>query len=284
MLHDDPLDDLFNNGAAPAPARTVTPPASYTEPTYFQPCRKCAGTGMTRWGKCFACKGKRGKAYKTAPEVRQKQRAQAQARTEQKAKTALESFAAEHPAIAAWFDGSTFPFAVAMREAVEKYGDLTERQLAASYAAIEKLEAAKKAAADRKAAAPVVDISAMTAAFQKKLADGKRAKLMMARIEDRETAIYNFSPAKPDSKNPGAIYVRRDNAYMGKIVGDKFHRVRECTPEIESAIVAMAADPKGAAIATGRLLGSCSCCGRTLTDQVSIDMGIGPICAGKYGW
>ena len=33
-----------------------------------------------------------------------------------------------------------------------------------------------------------------------------------------------------------------------------------------------------------RLTGACSCCGRELTNQVSIDRGIGPICAVKFGW
>lgn len=34
----------------------------------------------------------------------------------------------------------------------------------------------------------------------------------------------------------------------------------------------------------GHLYGMCMLCGRTLTDEASIEMGIGPICAGKQGW
>lgn len=33
----------------------------------------------------------------------------------------------------------------------------------------------------------------------------------------------------------------------------------------------------------GKKTGQCSCCGRTLTNQASIDLGIGPICMEKYG-
>jgi hypothetical protein len=37
-------------------------------------------------------------------------------------------------------------------------------------------------------------------------------------------------------------------------------------------------------VAYGRATGSCSCCGRELTDPVSIEAGIGPICAGRFGF
>jgi hypothetical protein len=34
----------------------------------------------------------------------------------------------------------------------------------------------------------------------------------------------------------------------------------------------------------GKLYGVCAICGRTLTNEESIERGIGPICAGKQGW
>jgi len=45
----------------------------------------------------------------------------------------------------------------------------------------------------------------------------------------------------------------------------------------------VAADPLAAAIAHGKETGQCSCCGKTLTKQESIDLGIGPICRQKWG-
>jgi hypothetical protein len=38
-----------------------------------------------------------------------------------------------------------------------------------------------------------------------------------------------------------------------------------------------------AAVRYGRQTGRCSCCGRELTNKASIDAGIGPICASKWG-
>lgn len=34
----------------------------------------------------------------------------------------------------------------------------------------------------------------------------------------------------------------------------------------------------------GKMLGSCGNCGRTLTDPVSRELGIGPVCRGRLGW
>jgi hypothetical protein len=49
-------------------------------------------------------------------------------------------------------------------------------------------------------------------------------------------------------------------------------------------IAAAIADPAAAAKAYGLRTGECCICGRTLTNRVSIDAGIGPICAGRWGF
>lgn len=56
------------------------------------------------------------------------------------------------------------------------------------------------------------------------------------------------------------------------------------TPQVEQDILACAADPLNAAIAYGKRYGKCSVCARTLTDPESIDRGIGPVCAERFGW
>lgn len=43
-------------------------------------------------------------------------------------------------------------------------------------------------------------------------------------------------------------------------------------------------DLEEAMVQYGRLTGNCSCCGLTLTNPDSIERGIGPICASKYGF
>ena len=49
------------------------------------------------------------------------------------------------------------------------------------------------------------------------------------------------------------------------------------------AVQDAAADPYAAAKLYGQNTGSCSCCGRELTNALSIELGIGPICREKFG-
>ncbi len=53
---------------------------------------------------------------------------------------------------------------------------------------------------------------------------------------------------------------------------------------VKETIMAAASDPLNAAIRYGKVSGECSCCGRELTRKDSIERGIGPICAEKFGW
>lgn len=48
-------------------------------------------------------------------------------------------------------------------------------------------------------------------------------------------------------------------------------------------VQSVAADPYAAAKLYGQQTGNCSCCGRELTNALSISLGIGPICREKFG-
>jgi hypothetical protein len=57
------------------------------------------------------------------------------------------------------------------------------------------------------------------------------------------------------------------------------------TPDhVHKALEVIKADPKAASILYGLKLGACGVCGRTLTNQESRELGIGPICIKKMGW
>jgi hypothetical protein len=78
-------------------------------------------------------------------------------------------------------------------------------------------------------------------------------------------------------RNQGALYLYREGEYAGKITpeGVCYSLVAaQLAPALEQAT----RDPVAAAQDYGRDTGSCSCCGRTLTDPVSIWAAIGPIC------
>lgn len=64
---------------------------------------------------------------------------------------------------------------------------------------------------------------------------------------------------------------------------DEHHPIRDATKRAEIMRV-IELDPKEAMLRYGRELGSCGHCGRTLTNELSREIGIGPICRGRMGW
>jgi hypothetical protein len=287
----DMVNDLdFTSTTTRDTASFATIKSAPTE--YSQRCGKCGGSGtyygMSRYGsQCFACKGVGHKAYKTAPEVRARAAVSRANATVRIAENNWESFTASHPEVAAWMDANTsFEFAVSLKQAVIKYGQLTERQLVSAETCVAKQKvrdaARVEATQARAAAAPVVDISKVETAIATALERGvKRPSMRVGELK--------FSVAPATGKNAGAIYVKtavkgEEGQYLGKIMGGKLFAVRECSEEQKANIISVASDPKGAAIRHGKEFGQCSICSRTLVDPKSIELGIGPICADKMGW
>jgi len=187
-----------------------------------------------------------------------------------------QSWASAHPSAFGWIvdhlDTSTF--ASSLMQSLRKWGSLTGNQLIAVEGSI-----ARAAIANAKAEnAPTVSLDPVEVAFGKAKAAGiARPKLRLGE--------FTFSPAPLTGKNPNAIYVKHANGeYLGKVVGGRLFTVAAVSPELERDIVAVAADPLNAAIAYGKRYGKCSVCARTLTDEDSINRGIGPVCAERFGW
>lgn len=284
----DPLDDIL---AAPVEFRRPVAPAAaiaQVEAAYSEPCRDCGGSGQFRSytgrlvGRCFKCEGKGRLTFKTSPDKRAAARAQAAGKRAEAAtsrEVEINAWQAANPAEWAWIQANAgrFDFATAMAVDLGKFGRLTPGQFAAVQRCIAKDAARKVAAVERAANAPAISIERVEQAFGKALTNGlKNPKLRLAG--------FTFSPAKASSANAGALYVKTGETYLGKIMGGKFLAARECTPEQQAEVLAVASDPSGAAIAYGRRTGNCACCGRTLTKGESIDRGIGPICAETFGW
>jgi len=168
-----------------------------------------------------------------------------------------------------------------MWNALRTYEALTPNQLAACERCVapDKQRAAERVA-DAKARledAPSIDISKIETAFTAALEN--LLKFPKLRLD-----TFEFSRASAASKNAGALYVKEGETYLGKIQGGKLICTRQCDDKTKARVIEAAADPHKAAKAYGMRTGSCSCCGRELTNGESIDLGIGPICAGKYGW
>lgn len=287
-LASDDFGDVVTTSTMPATMEDASGNESlHAVKGFIEDCPKCRGTGIyAGWSnlgrQCFKCQGKGKLTFKTSPDQRQKARSVAAKTRIVKASTNLEKFEAEHPTIAAWWADSTFAFAVSLKAAVEKYGTLTEGQLRAALSCVDKFNAAKARAVEAVAKAETtnVDISGIQKALLKAKGNGlKNPKVRM--IADQVTMVMSL--AKETSVNAGAVYVKaNDSTYVGKIANGHFYPSRDCGATMADAILKACQTPVESAVAYGRQTGTCSCCGRELTDKKSIDMGIGPICLGKF--
>ena len=134
---------------------------------------------------------------------------------------------------------------------------------------------------------PVVDsespeLASLFAAFEAAKSKGaKRLTLRFAGIN-----------VKPNRDNSALWVTSQTETEMGEY-GPKPKYLGKVTPQgcdsrlsddVKATIMSAARDPFTAAIKYGKESGECSCCGRELTDPRSIERGIGPICAEKFGW
>jgi hypothetical protein len=284
MNASDDMKDFLNSVPAmvvgnPETIKTPAAPVKDDQPHF--PCFECAGTGKWRRTSkpCFACKGK---GYfltsKHDRDAAKKKSADKKAATLEAAKA---SFNEANPGlieglreIASWHN-----FAANMLQAFEQWGGLTPNQLAAAQKTLIKVRE-KQAERDAAKAANTgeVDVTKIAEAFAIRMS--KPFRKLPSFITERLV----ISAASPRGANPGGIYVKCDGIYSGKIVNNVFKPTSAASKEVLELIRNIAASPLEAAVAYGKRTGTCSCCGRELTDPASIDAGIGPVCAEKWGF
>lgn len=303
---DDPFADIakfedasqWNKTGNTTPVDVHTDLNQATIARFEEPCFKCRGSGSWRLGyTCFCCKGKGKLYYKTSPEVRAEQKRR---RNEKKKADALANFERgadwllANPGIHEYLkeeaakDNKWSQFPREMLEAIYKFGSLTPGQLAAVEKGVARktdwAKANKKEATTRDArtANAKLDLSGLLNAFAAAVTSGLKApKLHIGNLR--------ITRAKDNSRNPGFLYVNlntdyEDRTYFGKISPDgKFFAGRDCTDEIFEDIKKLSGDVLKAAQAHGALTGNCSMCNRLLTNELSVQLGIGPICRGKWG-
>lgn len=301
----DSLDDIFPASETPVSAPRALPQGNEWDriraldgqvpvaKPFVEKCPKCRGRGRfisysgRDCGPCFTCKGKGEKEFKTAPTVRAAARERAAAQPANR----WEAFKAAHPAEAAFIDLKTNDprcpegyreILTSFRGAIGKYGELTGKQMAVVQQGVEREKefAARRAAGAQQSnsRSEMVDASKIVEAIQK----GRAAGLKWVCLRFNGLVIYEAK------KHPGTLYVKtgkgEDGLYLGKIAEGRFFPSRECDDVMKAKIILVASDPAAAAKVYGLETGSCCCCGRELTDKTSIAMGIGPICAEKFGF
>jgi hypothetical protein len=258
------------------------PPAVKSTNTERFPCEHCNGTGNWVGGrnrngerKCFACKGSG--YFKTSAFDRKKARAQRTASKARKLTEAQEAFEEMYPDLirtlrsyVAWND-----FAGSLVGQFEERGSLSDKQVASATAMIAKTNASR-AARDEAHGNVEVELTAIRIMFERVHNAGYRKPVYRA---DGIT----ITRAPDHGRNAGALYVKtEDGDYAGKIVNNSFRPTPSADDDLKAALLKVAADPQAAAVDYGRRSGQCACCGRPLTNALSVELGIGPICRDNW--
>jgi hypothetical protein len=258
--------------------------------------------------------------FKTSPDARGKARASAQKRKARSQAENVEAFRKQYPAEAHWLisnDGNQF--ADSLRQGVEKYGSLTEKQLAAVRKCVARDQDAaegfdKWCEANAEIASWLIDEESNGNEFAASLI--KAVKRYGSLTENQEAAVRRnldkakeFAPsdldlsglkgyyAVPDgdtrlkicvrhkgknSSMVGWIFVDDGAAYGSRQTYGKQAPGGTYAGKIQDQLRAILANPLEAQIAYGKLTETCGYCGRKLEDPESVAAGIGPICAAKY--
>jgi hypothetical protein len=284
----DSLDGLFDGPIGPVRTEPVRPVPTYKSAVerFVENCSRCRGSGQTRWGVCFKCKGAAKKTFKSSPAARAKasiQRAERKARIELEG---LDAWKAANPAEFAWLEATAprWELAASFLNALKRYGSLSEKQMAIIRNGMAR-DAARAAQRSEKAAgeaiADTAGVDRLKAAFDAAIAYSTAKGLK--RSPKITVGGMVISPAKAASKNPGALYVKDGGTYLGKVADGRFFASRECAPAQQAKVMEFIADPKQASEVYGQETGTCCICNATLTSEWKL-RGIGPICAEKFGW
>lgn len=99
----------------------------------------------------------------------------------------------------------------------------------------------------------------------------------MARFQVRLNE-FTLKKAGATSRNIGSVYLFESNAYKGKITPEGVLRACGLSNESQQQLDAFALNPVETIVKHGIETGQCSCCGRPLSDPISVHGGIGPVC------
>ena len=264
-------------------------------------CSRCGGTGQYgSFGTCFKCQGSgRGKArvYKTSPEAR----AQAAQKRQDKAlrdhNANLEAFQQAFPQHWAWIlKVSAQPMTERNHEFIARvqdfpakigrWGDLHPANMALIERGIARdQERAQAASQPRQEASAVqaVQYPKIRAFLQVGKDAGLKAPGIGGPVDGGTLAL---EMAKDHSRNPGAIYVKWNGEYAGKIVGTAFQPVGAFRghAQLLAGLAQVEADPRAWVVKVGKETICCAICSTPLENELSRERGIGPICWDKWGF
>ena len=169
----------------------------------------------------------------------------------------------------------------------QRHGSMTAKQAALFEKLVIEAEAKlAKADAPAKPNHEKLDLTGINAMFDR--AKGQGLTRMKVRFLDDAGNHFAVSPAKASGSNPGCLYVKADDTYLGKIMPNgefkgAWNIPGDAVRKAQAALIEFNRDPAGKAKLYGHMTSSCCFCGLELNDPRSVMAGYGPICADNYG-
>lgn len=116
----------------------------------------------------------------------------------------------------------------------------------------------------------------------------ERLKYPKIRLKTSNYTPVVISRAGSRSKYEGALNITDgkpygENRWFGRVNQDgEFIRSRACTDEVVDLLIKLAENPAKVASEYGRATGNCCFCAKSLTDERSVEVGYGPVCAENF--
>ena len=164
-------------------------------------------------------------------------------------------------------------FARSLCEQYDVRGSLSERQISSAQRMIDKMANNKKRREEMKQSFDTTKIDELFST-----AKGNGLKRPNFYVGD-----LRLSLAGERSKNFGAIYIQHSGDYVGKIMDNVFMPIASATQTAIDMLMSIADNPKQSAIEHGKMSNHCSMCNKELTDDHSIAVGYGKVCASNWG-
>jgi hypothetical protein len=181
--------------------------------------------------------------------------------------------------------GNKFAYDLCLRETKGLY--MSQAQVSWVYKIAEDVRQLKDAPTEQtKSVQRTLDASNILASLAEARAKGiKRPILRLQRTNGTEIQLKYMSVGK----NAGGAWVTQNDDLIGKIddggvftfTGRPY--TEQVIDEVFDAIESAHNDLEGALRSYGKMTSRCGCCGLPLTNDLSMAIGIGPICRDKFG-
>lgn len=170
-------------------------------------------------------------------------------------------------------------FAESLRDSLSRWGSLFDNQLQWVHKLV--VDAASPAAQ----AIEVLNFDRISSLFDSAVDSGLKYPKIRFSLDGCEILLQR---AGQRAKFPGSLNVTDggpfgDNTWYGRIVDGKFQPSRSSTDQVVEFLERFSANPEDVAAEYGKNSGCCCFCNRQLTDDVSVELGYGPVCAKRYG-